>query len=181
MKFYDSILKIEIPKELVDKAKRFAVAVVETTNYSDSNQFSKQKITDDHFISKVGEEAVKIVFSKYTNVKGPDYGIYDVKSKSWDEDLYIDDLGLAVKTQKRTAALRYGLSWTFQAGSFRRDKILNNPEAWVCFVEYDDVNAGNFCYVYPAFQIKELKFRDPFLAKLKGHKLVVYATDLKIS
>lgn len=180
MKFYNNIIKIEIPKDLIAKARQFAVAVEETTNYSDSNQFSKQKVTNDHFISKVGEEAVKIVFSKYASVKCPDYVIYNVKSKSWADDLYIDDVGLAVKCQKRTAAERYGLSWTFQAGSFRRDKILNNPEAWVCFVEFDDKDASNSCYVYPAFQIKELKFRDPFLAKLKGHKLVVYASDLKI-
>jgi len=180
MKFYDNIITIEIPKELVDKARQFAVAVVETTNYSDSNQFSIQKITDDHFISKIGEEAVKIVFSKYANVKGPDYRIYQAKQKSWEEDLYIEHLGLAVKTQKKTAAMRFGLSWTFQASTYRRDKILNKPEAWVCFVEYNDMTNGNICRVYPAFQIKELHFKEPFLAKLKGHKLVVYATDLKI-
>lgn len=180
MKFYNGIISIQIPKDIIEKARQFAKAVVETTNYSDSNQFSKQKITDDHFISKIGEEAVKIVFSNYGMVKGPDYEIYQAKQKSWDEDLYINDLGLAVKTQKRTAALRYGLSWTFQAGSFRRDKILNNPEAWVCFVEYDDVNEGHLCYVYPSFQIKELKLRDPVLIKLKGHKKVAYASDFKI-
>ncbi len=180
MKFYDSVIRVSIPNELIDKARKFAIAVVETTNYGDSNQFSKTKITDDHFVSKVGEEAVKIVFSEYADVEGPDYNIYEGKRKSWDDDLFINGRGLAVKTQKRTAALKYGLSWTFQAGNIRRDSILDNPEAWVCFVEFDDMHEGNICNVYPVYQIKELKFKDPFLEKLKGHKLVVYARDLSV-
>lgn len=180
MKFYNNIIEVQLPQDLIELAKQFAVAVAETTNYADSNQFSKQKIIDDHFISKLGEEAVRTVFSQYATVKGPDYDIYEGKGKSWEEDLYIDGVGLGVKTQKRTSALRYGLSWTFQAGSFRRDMILNDPEAWICFVELNDLSGGNICYVYPVFQIKELIFREPVLAKLKGHKLVAYATDLKL-
>jgi hypothetical protein len=81
---------------------------------------------------------------------------------------------------KRTAAKRYGLSWTFQAGNLRRDKILDRPDAWVCFVEYDDENEGKLCQVYPAFQIRELNFKHPVLERLKGHKLVVYKSDLPI-
>ncbi len=161
MKFYNNIIEVRLSQDLIVRARQFAVAVAETTNYADSNQFSKQKITDDHFISKLGEAAVKTDFSNYATVKGPDYGVYEVRNKSWEDDLYIDGVGLAVKTQKKTSALRYGLSWTFQAGSFRRDKILNNPDAWVCFVLYDDIEAGNVCHVYPPFQIKELVFRDP--------------------
>lgn len=180
MKFYNTILKVVLPEEILVKARQFAIGVVETTNYTDSNQFSKEKITDDHYISKLGEEAARIVFSNYALVKGPDYGIYEQKNKSWDDDLYIGGSGLAVKTQKRTTANRFGLSWTFQAGTFRRDKILDKPDAWVCFVEYEDINAGNICNVYPPFQMKELKFKDPVLPKLKGHKLVVYASDIKI-
>lgn len=180
MKFFNHIIKVKISQPLSDKAQQFAVAVAKTTNYNDSNQDSLQKITDDHFISKIGEEAVRIVFSKYATVKGPDYEIYDIKEKSWSDDLYINGIGLAVKTQKRSAALRYGLSWTFQAGPFRKDKILKSPDSWVCFVEYNNKYRENDCYVYPAFQIHELTFKDPVLTKLKRHKLVVYAKDLKI-
>ncbi|MGI8892724.1 MAG: hypothetical protein ACR2GN_04615 [Bacteroidia bacterium] len=180
MKFFDKITEIEIPSELIEKAKKFAVAVVGTINYSDSFQFSKEKITDDHFISKIGEEAVKLAYVPYATVKGPDYSIYEAKYKSWSSDLFINETGLAVKTQKRSAALRYGLSWIFQAGTSRRDRILNMPEAWVCFVEFDDLKSGNQCLVYPPQQIKSLTFRHPVLARLKGHKQVVYASDLKI-
>jgi hypothetical protein len=180
MKFFGHIIKVKIPRTLIYKAQEFAVAVAKTTNYNDSNQHSSQKITDDHFVSKIGEESVKMVFGKYAIVKGPDYGIYHAKEKSWDDDLYINGTGLAVKTQKRSAALRYGLSWTFQAGTFRKDTILNSPNSWVSFVEYNDKDNENACYVYPAFQIHELTFKDPVLTKLKGQKLVVYAKDLKM-
>jgi hypothetical protein len=180
MKKYNCITPVVLPKNVILKAHEFAHKVVSTTNYSDSNQYSISKIQDDHMISKIGEEAVRVIYEKEHIVKGPDYAIYFGKQKSWDHDLYVNDEGLAVKTQKRSTAQRFGLSWTFQAGPYRRDSILDQPNAWVCFVEFDDTSSTNTCYVYPAFQIKELDFKDPILQKLKGFKLVVYAKDLGI-
>ena len=180
MKFFDDIVKVQLSKEAIGKARKFSETVIATVNYSDSNQISKTKIKDDNFISKLGEEAAKKVFSTYATVTEPDYQIYDGKEKSWSDDLNINGVGLAVKTMRRTVAKRYGLSWTFQASHLRRDKILNRPDAWVCFVEYEDENEDKWCYVYPAFQIKELNFKDPVLQHLKGHKLVVYKNDLPI-
>ncbi len=177
MKYFTQITPVKLPAEVFQKAKQFANEVAVTTNYSDSNQSYKQKIINDHYVSKLGEEAVKIVMSKYAKVTGPDYTIYLDKSKSWDDDLFVDGKGLAVKTQKRSAANKYGLSWTFQAGAARKDIILQKPDAWISFVEYDDVQSC-FCYVYPVFQMKELKFQDPVLDRLKGHKQVVYANTL---
>ena len=51
--------KIILDPALILKAKKFAEAVVSTVDYTDSNQSIKTKIKDDHFISKIGEEAVK--------------------------------------------------------------------------------------------------------------------------
>lgn len=160
---------------LISKAKRFAKDVTATTNYKDSRQSNIVKIEQDHFISKLGEEAVKLAFEKFGKaVKGPDYTIYKSKQKSWDADLFVD-VPLAVKTQSAEAAKKYGLSWTFQAGSARRDPILDEPRAWVCFVELTSFSAAN---VYPPYQIRDLTFREPKLEKLKGSKLVVYAEGL---
>lgn len=127
----------------------------------------------------MGEEAVKKIFeSSGKKVEGPDYAIYSQEKKSWNADLKIDSVDLAVKTQKKSAAQKYGLSWTFQSSSYRKDPILNSTENWVCFVECNDMDGSYSCVVYPPYQIKELTFKDPVLPHLKGKKQVVYETDL---
>lgn len=182
MKFYSSIQQVSVSIDAVKSAWAFAKKVSFTTDYSDSNQKKFLKIRDDHFVSKLGEEACKIVLNEFADVAGPDYKIYYGKEKSWEEDLFINGIGLAVKTQRRTNAQKYSLSWVFQAGNERRDIILNKPEAWVVFVEYDDTPPCNYrCNVYPPFQIKELQFEEPKLEHLKASKKVVYARSLNIA
>jgi hypothetical protein len=179
MRFFTTNQIVSIDVATIQKARDFAENVVKTTNYGDSNQFDLNKIKDDHFISKIGEEAVRIAFELSNKVvKGPDYAIYQQKQKSWDDDLYIDDIPLAVKTQKRTASERYGLSWTFQSSSYRKDPILTKPDAWVCFVECNDKNNSFECIVYPPYQMKEIILGEPKLDYLKGKKKVAYAQDL---
>jgi hypothetical protein len=53
---------VRLSPEAVSRAKVFAEVVTETVNYRDSNQIKKRKISDDHFVSKLGEEAVRCVF-----------------------------------------------------------------------------------------------------------------------
>lgn len=174
---FNKATEIAITAEEIKKAQKFAKAVVSTVNYSDSNQRNNAKIQEDHFVSKLGEEAVRKIYEQAGfQVKGPDYTIYERKKKSWEEDLYIDDIGMAVKTQKRSAANRYGLSWTFQCSEKRKDPVLDAPLAWVCFVVFEDIGNKN-CLVYPAKQIGTLKFRPPKLEYLIGKKQVVYAKD----
>lgn len=176
MRYFQTIQHVRLTASHANRAKHFAKEVVATTNYRDSRQWNSAKIEHDHFISKLGEEAVRLVFETFTkDVKGPDYTIYQKKQKSWAADLFIDSVPLAVKTQGAEAAKKYGLSWTFQAGSERRDPILAKPDAWVCFVGLESSTRAK---VYPPCQIKDLKFREPKLAKLKDSKLVVYAEEL---
>ena len=177
MKFYSDIKQVDLDKSIVLKAWDFAEKVVRTTNYSDSNQNILKKIKDDHFVSKMGEEACKMVLSELGIVHGPDYTIYSADKKSWEDDLMVNGIWYAVKTQRRTAAKKYSLSWTFQSGEKRKDIILQKPEAWVVFVEYDDTAPYN-CYIYPPYQIKYLIFDEPKLLHLKEHKKVVYAAML---
>lgn len=178
MKLFKTPIEIRLTESDMAQAIRFADAVIETVNYSDSNQVNRAKIRDDHFISKLGEVAVRKAFEQYDcQVQGPDYTIYEGKQKSWDDDLYINDIGLAVKTQRCSAAQHYGLSWTFQKSSYRTDPILQKNEAWVCFVAYNDLSATPVCRVFPPFQIKELPFKAPKLAHLANKKVAVYASD----
>ena len=176
-KFYSSVIQIYLEREAVKRAWSFANKVISTVNYADSNQHQTKKILDDHFVSKLGEEACKKVLLEFTNVRGPDYTIYDARQKNWDDDLIVDNIGVAVKTQRRTNANKYSLSWTFQCGQKRRDIILDKPDAWVIFVEYDDTHPYQ-CNVYPPYQIKELKFGEPKLEYLKQSKKVIYAATL---
>lgn len=185
MHYFNQVVTVSICNSAIARAKNFSVQVTPTVGipgrgYKDTNQNNLQKIQHDHFVSKVGEEAVKAVFQQLNrNVQGPDYRIYIGKQKSWDADLYIDGVGLAVKTQTAAAAKRFGLSWTFQAGSHRQDPILQTPESWVCFVEFNE--SSQQCAVYPPYQVKELELGEPKLDRLKGSKKVVYAKSLPIA
>jgi len=171
---------VHLSSEAVDRANAFATAVTDTVNYHDSNQTRKRKIHDDHFVSKLGEEAVKLVFEKrHCVVQGPDYMVYSGKQKSWDSDLKINALDVAVKTQRRSAANRYGLSWTFQDSPERRDPILSNPEAWVCLVVYEDLKPDFECVVFPLRKIKQLIFEAPRLKRLAEKKQAVYLETLQ--
>jgi hypothetical protein len=171
---------VQLSPEAVVRAQTFAEAVIDTVNYRDSNQSQKQKIRDDHFVSKLGEEAVRAIFeSRNCAVQGPDYSIYTGKEKSWDADLKINSLEVAVKTQRRSAAKRYGLSWTFQDSPERRDPVLTMPDAWVAFVVYEDKKTSYECVVYPLLKIKQLIFDSPLLPHLAGKKKVVYLEKLQ--
>lgn len=171
---------VQLSPEAVQRAQAFAQAVADTVDYEDSHQTKKKKIHDDHFVSKLGEEAVRLVFeARHCIVEGPDYSIYDGRLKSWAADLKINSLEVAVKTQRRSAANRYGLSWTFQDSPKRRDPILSMPEAWVCLVVCEDLKPDYECLVYPLRKIKQLIFEEPRLSRLVGKKQAVYLETLQ--
>ncbi len=177
LNLFDTLQVLKVNPEWIIKARTFAKAVVQTTNYQDSHQSNLQKIELDHFVSKLGEEAVREVFIKLgQKVIGPDYTIYSSSQKSWQSDLLINDVELAVKTQSLNSAKKYSASWLFQSGSKRYDLILNKPEAWICFVSYDP--KLQTCTVYPPYQIKDLPFKEPKLEHLKSSKKAVYLEDL---
>lgn len=171
---------VHLSPEAVERARAFAEAVTDTVNYQDSNQTKKKKIQDDHWVSKLGEEAVRRVFEdRQCVVEGPDYAVYDARQKSWAADLKINTLEVAVKTQRRSAGNRYDLSWTFQDSPGRRDPILAMPEAWVCLVVYEDLKPGFEFLVYPLRKIKHLIFEAPRLSRLVGKKQAVYLDTLQ--
>jgi hypothetical protein len=171
---------IRLSPEDIARAQAFADSVIETVDYQDSSQTKKNKIRDDHFVSKLGEEAVRLVFeTRHCTVEGPDYAVYANQQKSWKADIKINELDVAVKTQRRSAANRYDLSWTFQDSPARRDPILAMPEAWVCLVVYEDLKPDNECLVYPLRKIKQLIFEAPRLKRLVGKKQAVYLETLQ--
>lgn len=171
---------VRLSDEAVLRAHAFADTVTSTVDYRDSNQTQIEKIRDDHFVSKLGEEAVRAVFeARNCIIEGPDYAVYAGKQKSWAADLKINSLEVAVKTQRRSAAQRYGVSWTFQDSPERRDPILETPEAWVAFVVFEDTGPAVECIVYPLLKVRKLVFDAPLLPHLLGKKKVVYLERLQ--
>jgi hypothetical protein len=180
MPSFQSPQTVQLPPESLARANLFAGAVVDTVNYRDSSQTRRKKIFDDHFVSKLGEEAVRLVFeARQCIVEGPDYNVYESKQKSWTADLRVNALEVAVKTQRRSAANRYDLSWTFQDSPRRRDPILSMPDAWVCLVVYEDLKPEPECLVYPLRKIRQLIFEAPRLSRLSGKKQAVYLETLR--
>lgn len=183
MKQFKSIKTIKVPKELTEKALKFALEVTGTTNYSDCHQTNQDKVVQDHYISKIGEEAVRLLYEGMgCSVVGPDYEIYHGRGKSWASDLFIDGTDLAVKCQSASSSKKYGTSWLFQCSEYRKDTILEKPDAYVSFVVCQDpvAEAACECQVYPSFKISQLEFGEPVLPHLRGKKKVVYANTLKV-
>jgi hypothetical protein len=161
---------IEICVEHKQMAMDYAKAVVETVDYTNRGQIDKEKAIHDHYVGKLGEIAVHTyLISQGIDITEPDFAIH--KIKSWDDDLYIGSTGIAVKTQDKTLADRFGLSWTFHV----RDPILKQPNKIVYFVLY----TPEIMYIYPEQRIKDLVFKPPVLERLVPYKKVVYAIDLK--
>jgi len=179
MRYFTQIQTIAPTPAAIARARFFAERVMATfpQGYGDTGQHNLAKIQADHGVSKIGEACVAAVFRRCGQpVTGPDYEIYAGNQKSWDADLTVAGVPLAVKTQTQAAAQQYERSWTFQASPQRFDPILQEPAAWVCFVVWDEKAA--IAAVYPPYQIRELVFAEPKRAALQGTKRVVYAHTL---
>jgi len=179
MRCFTTIQTIAPTPGAIARARVFAARVMATfpQGYGDTGQHNLVKIQADHEVSKIGEACVATAFRRCGQpVTGPDYEVYEGNQKSWAADLVVAGVPLAVKTQTQAAAQRYERSWTFQASPQRFDPILQEPEAWVCFVVWDETTA--IAAVYPPYQIRELTFAEPKRATLQGTKRVVYAHTL---
>ncbi|MFA6000192.1 MAG: hypothetical protein WC783_04435 [Candidatus Paceibacterota bacterium] len=173
-KIINEIVRVEIPPKYIKGVENWAAG--NNFNYSDSKQSNTTKNKTDHIIGKIGEVAVAIVYiSRGIKVIGPNLNNYG----SWNSDLIIGGTGVGVKTQELDSANKYGTSWTFQLasdGHNRHDPVLDNPNAYVTFVKYDQKKA--LCWVYPIYQIKDLKFDKPRLEYLEPYKTMVYENTL---
>ncbi len=200
---YKTLIPVTVPTTLVSKAYTYACAVVDTINYSDSNQTNKEKIKFDHFYGKIGEEAARYVLLQ-TNigpVSSPDYEIYTGKGKSWDKDLHVEaadireDIPIGIKSQTSKSAKWTKLSFILQNSSRRKDSTLNNdndliiPVFIISETNGKDIvrnvfSSGDFktifsevtCYVFPPLLIKNIIFGEMVKKEIVG-KNVFYAKD----
>lgn len=200
---FKKLIPATIPAKIVSKAYDYASNVIDTINYSDSNQSNKEKIKFDHFYGKIGEEAVRNVLLSIDigPVSEPDYNIYTGKNKSWDKDLYIEEadtretIPIGVKSQTNKSAKWTKLSFILQNSSKRKDDTLNNDKDIIIpvFIISEkngkdiirEVYSGNafkmlfsdiLCYVFPPLYIKNIKYGTMAKKEIIG-KNVFYAKD----
>ena len=77
-------------------------------------------------MGSVGEYGVyKHLQSNGIDVCKPDLKIYEARNKSFDADLFNDDVKIHVKSQSVASAKRYGNSWLLQ----RSDRVTKDPGA----------------------------------------------------
>lgn len=188
--FNSDWISVSIDRAIIVKAQKFAEDVVKTIDYTDRKQPNREKVRFDYFIGKVGEEGVYAAFSQMgiqiysqdrntlTLTPGPDYAIYPKKRKTFGHSLFIkyNDkyIEISVHTQAISQAIKYGTGWTFQI----QDPILNNPEAWVVFVECDDTRTKTYdCIIHQPYQIKDLEIVDA-AGYYKGIKKFIRKEDL---
>jgi hypothetical protein len=179
---------VEITPEQLETCKKFANKVVDTNidMYKRRNQFDRDKIIDDIIVGKIGEFAVcnMIVTHKKLECTLPDVMIYGRGGKSFDADLSAwHDKGdkswyFHVKTMKKEAAERWGLSWSFQV----EDPLVTDPEAfnqhYLALCELIDYTTVDIKTVVKSSEIS-LCWSDPKLNKLKGIKKVLYWETLE--
>lgn len=139
--------------------------------YARRNQDNESKVKADIYLGKLAEFAVfNYLWTAGKEVSAPDIMVYEVKDKSYDADLYINDTSpLHVKSCMETGG--YGNSWVFQPN----DPLVSKPneDETIALVVVND--RGEFyCYIVKATEVASM-YREPRKATL--NKKVLYEED----
>jgi hypothetical protein len=167
------------------RCRDFATRSVGTNvdQYKRRNQTDPRVIERQIFVGKLGEfAAVEWLKRRGYEPTEADFEIYPANRKSYAADLRIVSTPIHVKSQEKSAANRFGLSWTFQYGGSTgsdREIFCAEPKGSVILTMVD----GCAVHIYGAPLAKTLRerdlFRDPLLPRLRGIKTVVYYKDFK--
>ena len=161
-------------------AKEYATQEYETVKVTRAarGQHNKARIIHQSTVGKLGEFiAWAHLHAYFDDVEAPDLEV--TRFKSYDADLYADDIPIGVKSQDKVSADRYGASWMFQkrsAGS-NADPIVTRGNELYVFVIVDIRNKS--AQVYGPTSIAELRpfFKPPKLKHLTS-KTVLYLEDI---
>jgi len=163
--------------EEIDKCRTFAHAVVNTNidRYAQRNQFDIDKIIDDIFVGKLAEYAAyKFLLSRGKKVTEPDTQVYAANKKSFSADLTDGINHYHVKCMKKSAAERFGLSWSFQIEDRLITRPANNDVMLLCEIDGTDVDIKT---IIKATKVTEL-YTKPVLKKLWHVKRVLMWNDI---
>ena len=169
---------------MVEKIHTFSQSI-DTSFYSNRNQFNKEKRIKDQVVGKMGEFAIfSTLKPKFQDISEPDLNIYPPNKKTWDFDLKAQNphiLNMHVKSQTLESGNRYGVSWIFQ----NTDKEIFNSSKKNQYVGFVSVNNDtSSCFIRAIVKLEHLHenklFKMPKLQKLQeSNKLAVYFDDLK--
>jgi hypothetical protein len=129
MKPQNNVVKLD--PVLIAKCRKFAEESISTNidviASRGQDPEKTERIINQITCGKAGEEITHIVYSPYyPNLSHPDHTVYQVKNKSWEEDL-IDlssDVRIGVKTKNIEDSRRWGSSWIFELS----DKKIFGPK-----------------------------------------------------
>jgi hypothetical protein len=168
---------IRLLDDEINKCKKFADDVVHTNvdKYRERNQFNVDKIIDDIFVGKLAEYAsYKFLLSKGKQVQEPDVQVYSARRKSFSADLMDGTIHYHVKCMKKSAAERFGLSWSFQI----EDKLVTRPSEVdvmiLCEIDGTEVDIKT---IIKASKVARL-YTKPVLRKLWDVKRVLMWEDV---
>lgn len=169
---------IKIPKRIYIKCKKFSENRLSSSKstYSYRGESRECKMLDDVRIGCIGEWAVSIYLTDMGfECSEPDMNIYEKNKKSFDADLYVDDIHIHVKSQGIESAKRYGNSWLFQ----RSDSLVSNPDdnEIIAFTNVDlenrTVEILGFCWA------RDMKYGECKVWSYRHTKLAVYLPEIR--
>ena len=143
--------------------------ITSLSEYKKRNQFNKDKIINDIYNGKKAEFLVyNFLISKQKKLISPDLNIYGKYDKSYDADLYLENVNIHVKSHKVNG--NFPVSWVFQ----KKDPLLlevKNSDYLALVVMNEDIN-----YMYLK-NIKDVVFNEPVKESLRKTKSCIYESD----
>ena len=172
--------KYSFSEEEIKLVKDFSIKI-NTTYYSNRNQFDNDKRTTDQIVGKLAEIAIfNLLKDKVKSITYPDFTIYSNDRKSWLSDLKAGKINIHSKAQSLEQSKIFGLSWIFQINDKHIFSQFTDND-YVIFVVIDLVKYD--AEIKSIAQVSSLHdeklFKDPKIKSLVGNKKAIYFDDLK--
>lgn len=159
---------IKIPTYWKKKCEKFAEEAIESSKnlYYYRGTKNLDKIKEDIYVGKMGEVGVYLHLKGYGCSK-PDFAIYKGRRKSFDADLFVNQIPTHVKSQTKESANRYGNSYLFQ----KSDPVVINPNEDLF---YGTLVEGNTVTIIKECKINELTFEPCKVSWFNKTKVAIY-------
>lgn len=169
---------VKISKKIYNMCVRFADKRLKDSKscYYYRGERNVDKMREDIIIGTMGEWAVEAHLSSMGYYcSEPDMKIYDKRRKSFEADLYVDEIEVHVKSQGLESSKKYGHSWLLQ----KSDKIVTNPRdneifAFTC-VEHEEriVDVLGYCWA------KDMQYGECKVPWYRSTKVAIYLQDVE--